>query len=72
MTLLMRDKENLERGKEIGTMTTIVAAAREVNEENIGVISWALHVSESFIYDVKELIKNNPEATDDEIVEKLI
>lgn len=72
MTLLMRDKENLERGKEIGTMTTIVAAAREVNEENIGVISRALHVSESFIYDVKELIKNNPEATDDEIVEKLI
>ena len=71
MTLLMRDKENLERGKEIGTMTTIVAA-REVNEENIGVISRALHVSESFIYDVKELIKNNPEATDDEIVEKLI
>lgn len=71
MTLLMRDKENLERGKEIGTMTTIVAA-REVNEENIGIISRALHVSESFIYDVKELIKNNPEATDDEIVEKLI
>lgn len=72
MTLLMRDNENLERGKEIGEMKKTVYAIREVNDENIGFVSRLLNVSEPFIYDVKELIKNNPEATDDEIAEKLI
>ena len=53
-------------------MKKTVYAIREVNDENIGFVSRLLNVSEPFIYDVKELIKNNPEATDDEIAEKLI